>query len=69
MMNGNFLGAMSMSLNLQQILEAVDKMTADELRLLYREIVRKLAIPLQDPADVFDDWDDPEVDAAYAKSR
>lgn len=53
-----------MLLNLQEILEAIDKMTPEELRLLYREIVRKLPIPLQDPADIFDDWDDPEADAA-----
>jgi len=58
-----------MSPNLQQIVEDIDKMTAEELGLLYREIIRKFAIPLQRPADVFDDWDDPEVDVAYARFR
>lgn len=63
------IGVVPMSLNLQEILESVDKMAAEELRLLYRAIVRKLAIPLRNPADVFDDWDNPGVDAAYWTSE
>jgi len=58
-----------MSPDLQQILEAIEKMTAEEFELLYQQIIRKLAIHLQCPADVFDDWDDLEVDIAYAKRR
>jgi len=58
-----------MSSNLRQILQLIDEMTSEELRLLYGEILRKLAVPLENPADVFDDWDDPKTDAAYWPSE
>jgi len=47
----------------------MSQMAAEELRLLYRKILSKLAVPLENPADVFDDWDDPKADAAYWPSE
>jgi hypothetical protein len=36
--------------------------------ILYRSLVQKIAVPLHEPHRYYDDWDDPEVDKAYAET-
>lgn len=60
------LGVVAVSGKLDRLLQDVEELTPEELRVLSKAVLRRLAIPLHDPADYFDDWDDPEVDKAYA---
>lgn len=55
-----------MSGKLDRLLQGVEELTPEELRVLSKAVLRRLAIPLRDPRDYFDDWDDPEVDKVYA---
>lgn len=55
-----------MSGKLDRLLQDVEELTPEELRVLSKAVLRRLAIPLRDPRDYFDDWDDPEIDKAYA---
>ncbi|ACA59288.1 hypothetical protein Daud_0766 [Candidatus Desulforudis audaxviator MP104C] len=48
--------------------QEIEKLSPNELHRLYRVIVAKLAIPLQEPESFYDDWGDPEVDKTYAKT-
>lgn len=53
---------------LEEIIKTIEKMNAEELKILYGIIVKMLATPLQNPHNYFDDWDNVEVDKAYAES-
>lgn len=63
----NTPGVVEMSARVEELLREVQKLNAEELHLLCQALLRKIAVPLQDPVKIYDDWDDPEVDAAYAK--
>lgn len=59
----------SMSKELESILKQVENLSLEQQAELLRFLEKKLAIPLQDPRLIFDDWDDREVDIAYAETR
>ncbi|MBE0467626.1 MAG: hypothetical protein IBX71_10450 [Candidatus Desulforudis sp.] len=50
------------------LVQEIEKLSPNELRRLYRVIAIKLAMPLQEPESLYDDWNDPEVDETYAKT-
>jgi hypothetical protein len=56
----------ALSAKLDQVLQEAQELTLEELKVLCRTLLRKVAVPLQDPREFYDDWDDAEVDAAYA---
>lgn len=62
----NITGVIALSAKLDQVLREAQELSLEELKVLCRALLRRMAIPLQDPRDFYDDWDDPEVDAAYA---
>lgn len=49
----------------EDVLRKVEELSPEEQKRLFAVLLRKLAVPLQDPAAFFDDWDDPKVDRAY----
>ncbi|WP_165847695.1 hypothetical protein [Ammonifex thiophilus] len=51
---------------LENLLREIDKLSAEEVKELYQALIRKMAVSLKDPREFYDDWDDPEVDRAYA---
>lgn len=53
---------------LDEVIKIAREMSVDELKALHDAIVKMLATPLQNPRDYFDDWDDEEVDRAYAEA-
>jgi hypothetical protein len=53
---------------LDEVIRIAKGMNVDELKALHDAIVKMLATPLQNPRDYFDDWDDEEVDRAYAEA-
>jgi len=57
-----------MSVRVEQLLQEAQKLSAEEFRLLCRALLLKVAVPLQDPEGVYDDWNDSGVDAAYSKA-
>lgn len=59
------LGVVAVSGKLDRLLQDVEELTPEELRVLSKVVLRRLAIPLRDPKNYFDDWDDSEVDKAY----
>lgn len=61
----NIAGVIALS-KLDQVLREVQTLTPEELKVVYQALLRKVAVPLRDPRDVYDDWDSVEVDAAYA---
>jgi hypothetical protein len=63
----NFNGVVVMSY-LKEIIEKMQELSAEELLILYRSLVQKIAVPLHDPSRFYDDWDDSEVDRAYAET-
>jgi len=56
----------AMSAQVDQLIKEVQQLPVDELRVLCKAVLQKLAIPLSEPEMIYDDWNDPEVDAAYA---
>jgi len=52
----------------EQIIKELPQLSAEELLLLYKAVLKQIAIPLQNPQIIFDDWDDSEVGALYADS-
>ncbi len=56
-----------MSTRINELLREVQKLTHEELMLLYKAIIVQIATPLRDPEEMFDDWNDSEVDKAYAE--
>jgi len=54
---------------LEEILKRVDELPADQQMELLKILEKKMAIPLQNPHQIFDDWDDKGVDDAYAETR
>ena len=55
-----------MSAQVDQLIREVQQLPVDELRVLCKAVLQQLAVPLHDPEKIFDDWNDAEVDAAYA---
>lgn len=53
--------------NFNELLQEVKNLTYDEKRRLYKALLQQIAIPLQDPKEQYDDWDEVEVDKAYAE--
>lgn len=54
---------------LEEILKWVDELPADQQMELLKILEKKMAIPLQNPHQIFDDWDNKGVDDAYAETR
>lgn len=54
---------------LEEVLKKVDELPQEQQMELLKILEKKLAIPLQDPRRVFDDWEDEEADRAYAETR
>jgi hypothetical protein len=67
-MRYNIIEVIGVSAKLDQMLQEMKDLSAEELQLLYKALLAKMAIPLNNPEDVFSDWNDPEVDAAYGKT-
>lgn len=65
----NIPGVIEMAAKVEELLREAQKLSAEELRLLCRALLRQIAVPLHDPREFYDDWDDLEVDAAYANAR
>ena len=55
-----------MSIKVEQVIDDLSHLSKEELKLVSKVILKQLAIPLQNPEAVFDDWNDLEVDASYA---
>jgi len=53
---------------IDELLREIDQLSIEEAKILYKELLRRIATPLRDPEEIYDDWNDPEVDKAYAKS-
>jgi len=53
---------------LEEVMRIVSKMGYEEIKTLHDAIVKMIATPLQNPHDYYDDWDDAEVDRAYAET-
>lgn len=57
-----------MSTKVEQLIRELQHLSDDELKVLSKAILKQLAIPLQDPEQMYDDWNDLEVDASYAET-
>lgn len=57
-----------MSMKVEQLIRELQHLSDDELKVLCKAILKQLAIPLQDPEQMYDDWNDLEVDASYAET-
>jgi len=55
-----------MSAQVDQLIKDAQQLSVDDLRLLCRVLLKQLAVPLQEPESIYDDWKDAEVDATYA---
>ncbi len=53
---------------IEELLREINQLSIEEAKILYKELLRRIATPLRDPEEIYDDWNDPEVDKAYAKS-
>ncbi|SHI85502.1 hypothetical protein [Desulfofundulus thermosubterraneus] len=53
---------------IEELLQEINQLSIEEAKILYKELLRRIATPLRDPEEIYDDWNDPEVDKAYAKS-
>lgn len=62
----NSVEVIAMSTQVDQLIREVQLLSNEELRLLCKVVLKQLAVPLQEPEKVYDDWNDPEVDAIYA---
>jgi len=62
----NIVEVMSMSAQVDQLIKDAQQLSVDDLRLLCRVLLKQLAVPLQEPESIYDDWKDAEVDATYA---
>jgi hypothetical protein len=62
-------GVTAMTKELEDILKQVEALPLEQQVELLRILEKKLSIPLQNPRQTFDDWDDEEVDKAYAETR
>lgn len=51
---------------LEEIIAKIKELPIDEKIQLYELLLEEIAIPLHNPREFFDDWDDTEVDAFYA---
>jgi hypothetical protein len=52
-----------MSTQVDQLIKEAQMLSIEELQLLCKVILRQLAVPPQEPEKIYDDWNDPEVDA------
>ncbi len=64
----NIPGVINMSAKVNQLLQEAKNLSAEDFQLLCKALLIKVAIPLNNPEKVFDDWNDPEVDAAYGET-
>lgn len=56
-----------MSVKVDQLIQELQQLPHNELIALYKALIIQLATPLRDPKEMYDDWDDLEVDKAYAQ--
>jgi hypothetical protein len=61
----NGLEVILMSTKINELLQEVQKLPYEELIVLYKAIIAQIATPLRNPEEMFDDWNDSEVDKAY----
>lgn len=54
-----------MSMKVEQLIRELQHLSDDELKVLCKVILRQLAVPGKGPEQMYDDWNDPEVDASY----
>lgn len=52
-----------------EALQQVRRLTVGDQKRLLHELLRVLAIPLPNPPEFFDDWEDREVDDLYGHPR
>ncbi len=64
----NGFEVIAMSTKVEQLIRELQHLSEDELKVLCKVILKQLAVPLQDPEQMYDDWNDPEVDASYAET-
>lgn len=57
-----------MSTKVEQVICDLQQLSKDELKVVCKILLKQLAVPLQEPELVFDDWNDLEVDASYAET-
>lgn len=50
-----------------EVLRDIQTLDLPEKRKLMFALMRELAVPLYDPKEFYDDWEDEEVDRAYAE--
>jgi hypothetical protein len=62
----NISEVMNVSIKVEQLLQEAQHLSYAELQILYKGIVQQLATPLRNPEEIFDDWNEAEVDNAYA---
>lgn len=53
------------STRINELLQEVQKLPYEELMVLYKAIIAQIATPLRNPEEMFDDWNESEVDKAY----
>jgi len=53
---------------IEELLREIEQLSVEEVKILYKELLRRIATPLREPEEIYDDWNDPEVDRAYANS-
>lgn len=63
----NNLGVILVSTRINELLQEVQKLPYEELIVLHKAIIAQIATPLRNPEEMFDDWNDSEVDKAYAE--
>ncbi|MGB9793369.1 MAG: hypothetical protein ACPLTR_12480 [Thermacetogeniaceae bacterium] len=58
-------GVVEVSAEVERLLREIEKLDTEEQYMLYRALLRKVAVPINKPEEIFDDWYNLEVDAAY----
>lgn len=46
-------------------LRAIQELSIEDLRVLHSVILQQIAVPLQNPQQIYDDWNDDKVDELY----
>lgn len=53
---------------MEKLLREINQLSLEETKILYKELLRRIAKLLREPEEIYDDWNDPKVDKAYANS-
>lgn len=55
--------------DLSRVVSDLSKLSIAEQKKVFDLLARRLAIPLRDPHEFYDDWNDRDVDMAYAETE